>query len=146
MMAKVARYIDEFIGWMTSLSVADYIPLFSLLFYVVACPFTKVEESFNMQAIHDLLNYHVRIQEYDHLQFPGVVPRTFLGAIVVAGISIPFNLIMLTFSLPGLYHQILVRMVLGMLGWVALVSLRRSITKVFGHRSGQLFMVSDSLY
>lgn len=61
-------------------------------------PFTKVEESFNIQATHDILFYGIPwtnssqtfSQKYDHVEFPGSVPRSFIGALVVAGLTSPW--------------------------------------------------------
>lgn len=66
--------------------------------HLVASPYTKVEESFNIQATHDILTYGMPWKNanqtistrYDHVDFPGSVPRTFVGALVLAGISGPF--------------------------------------------------------
>merc|ERR1712232_853580 len=56
-----------------------------------AAPYTKVEESFNIQATHDILNYGVPWantsavlhDKFDHVAFPGSVPRTFVGALLL---------------------------------------------------------------
>lgn len=72
--------------------------LASSLFDLIMCPHSKVEESFQLQATHDLYYYGIwdAIREqfsttatsatlpYDHLQYPGVVPRTFTGPLVLS--------------------------------------------------------------
>ena len=37
----------------------DLIIFAVVTFYTITCPYTKVEESFNLQATHDLLYYNV---------------------------------------------------------------------------------------
>lgn len=69
-----------------------------ILLHLLVSPYTKVEESFNIQAIHDILIHGIPSYNadqflsanYDHVSFPGSVPRTFAGALVVSGLSRPF--------------------------------------------------------
>lgn len=68
-----------------------------IILHLVAAPYTKVEESFNLQATHDILRYGISTsnvavslrEEYDHFTFPGSVPRTFVGPVILAGFSKP---------------------------------------------------------
>jgi alpha-1,6-mannosyltransferase len=70
----------------------------SILIHLYVSPYTKVEESFNVQAIHDILVHGIPgsnvdqflTLNYDHVSFPGSVPRTFAGALVLSGLSSPF--------------------------------------------------------
>jgi alpha-1,6-mannosyltransferase len=73
------------------------IPTFILIHLFVAT-YTKVEESFNIQAVHDILIHGIPTENaaqffdanYDHVHFPGSVPRTFAGALILAGLSRPW--------------------------------------------------------
>ncbi|TFY74397.1 hypothetical protein EWM64_g9615 [Hericium alpestre] len=60
--------------------------------HVLLAPYTKVEESFNLHATHDVLLYGISsatLDNYDHFMFPGVVPRSFLGSVLLAWLSTP---------------------------------------------------------
>jgi len=84
------------------------------MFYLFSCPYTKVEESFNLQAMHDLLYHKTRLDLFDHFEFPGVVPRTFIGPLFVtfwvAPIASLFDLLGFTKDVA----QLLVRGTLGL--------------------------------
>jgi hypothetical protein len=70
-----------------------------MFLHLYTSPYTKVEESFNIQATHDILkhgaplfhkNAHAHFKtHYDHMTFPGAVPRTFLGSLVLASVAKP---------------------------------------------------------
>jgi hypothetical protein len=61
--------------------ITDWLLLAVVIVHIVNAPYTKVEESFTLQATHDLLYKGRNVETYDHKTFPGVVPRSFLGAI-----------------------------------------------------------------
>lgn len=78
-------------------SILSIIPAVILLHLFVA-PYTKVEESFNIQAIHDILKHGIPFsnvaeelaKNYDHVTFSGSVPRSFAGALILSALTKPF--------------------------------------------------------
>lgn len=83
--------------------VAVYLTIPAVIaLHLFAAPYTKVEESFHLQATHDILKHGIPsprlgleevartfASEYDHFTFPGAVPRTFVGALALAAGSQP---------------------------------------------------------
>jgi len=109
-----------------------------VVMHVVICPYTKVEESFNIQAIHDVLYSKWNIEEYDHKNFPGVVPRTFIGALVVGLVSSPINAASSLFKANKDTSQYIVRIILGCLVMMSFAIYRRAVAKVLSHSVANL--------
>jgi alpha-1,6-mannosyltransferase len=109
--------------------------------HIVLAPYTKVEESFNTQAMHDLLYYRHKLQGYDHFEFPGVVPRTFLGALVIALVSSPLVAILQLLKLPKIAALYTVRVVLGMTVLGTIFALRLQVGRQFGRNVSTAFAI-----
>lgn len=105
--------------------------------YLFKAPFTKVEESFSIQAIHDILNYGVfKLENYDHFQFPGAVPRSFVGPLIISALTKIVTLF--TSFLPGqtseptqLGVQTTARAIIGLTNALSLIYLKSSAQLLF---------------
>lgn len=109
------------------------------LLYIVAslhlllCPFTKVEESFNIQAVHDILYHRHNLSEYDHNEFPGVVPRTFIGPLIISMLCSPAVGVLFLSGFNKFWVQYAVRLTLALTVIVTWSRLRNVIQKQFGN-------------
>ena len=92
--------------------------LFAVTLPIFIAPYSKVEESFHTQATHDLIYKNVLLSDipplffsdvplscpeaggtstacsllsFDHLEFPGVVPRSFLPSVLISSVLKPFQ-------------------------------------------------------
>jgi alpha-1,6-mannosyltransferase len=73
---------------------------------------------------------------YDHFEFPGAVPRTFLGAFLLAGASKPI------LAVAGWQHaQLVVRAVLGLLNALALLKFKSRLGQAFGNGVARWYAV-----
>ncbi|KAJ8502694.1 hypothetical protein ONZ45_g11520 [Pleurotus djamor] len=133
----------------------DALLLASTCAHVLLSPYNKVEESFNLHATHDVLMYGIQPSEsstwdsggysnlykYDHFTFPGAVPRTFIGSVILAYLAMPFIYLG---DFLGVCHtkidgQVIVRLVLASINAFGLILIRRAVSSRFGHKTSRIF-------
>ncbi|XP_076667453.1 alg12 alpha-1,6-mannosyltransferase isoform X1 [Andrena cerasifolii] len=110
----------------------DHLIILVAMVHLLYCPFTKVEESFNLQAMHDMLYHGFNLTEYDHHEFPGVVPRSFVGPIIISGLATPLIATINYLQLNKFFAQYVVRAVLGLLVICMLKLYRHALQSIFG--------------
>ncbi|KAH9299843.1 hypothetical protein KI387_031525, partial [Taxus chinensis] len=113
--------------------------------HVFLAPYTKVEESFNVQAMHDILYHRHHLEKYDHFEYPGVVPRTFIGAFTISFLASPFVAVINAFKLPKLYGLLIVRLVLGSIMLASLHHFRMQVRRKFGEQVSSFFAIMTAL-
>ncbi|KAK5113090.1 hypothetical protein LTR62_003669 [Meristemomyces frigidus] len=116
-----------------------------MLLHLLASPYTKVEESFNIQATHDILRYGVpwrntTLHHYDHVDFPGSVPRTFVGALLLSGLTIPLGAASFVVS-NSPWTQTFIRAVLGLINVASIYNIRTAVNTAFGKTAGVWFVL-----
>ncbi|EKV07142.1 Alpha-1,6-mannosyltransferase subunit (Ecm39), putative [Penicillium digitatum] len=107
-----------------------------ILLHLLVAPYTKVEESFHVQAVHDILtnglpngfnDLNLARVEYDHFSFPGAVPRSAIGAAALAVLLKPVILLN-----EEINRQLLARAILGLINASSLAVYARGLRRSFG--------------
>ncbi|XP_015781103.1 uncharacterized protein LOC107359154 [Tetranychus urticae] len=155
--------------------------------YVLFTPFTKVEESFGIQAVHDFIylgfpraldianryangtadisispKFPLKLKfsieptnivhshnysgwRWDHEEFPGPLPRTFIGPFILSLFAFPWS--MNTRILEKIYIQIIVRIILSSFVLLGFFNYACEVTRKFGrHTTSALTILTASQF
>ena len=81
---------SEGISWYTITPTSYLLILFAFL-HMFFSPYTKIEESFNIQAIHDILKYGIfDLSNYDHTKYSYGISGSFIAPLIIAFLMKPF--------------------------------------------------------
>ena len=122
----------------------DFAPFLFACLYLLFAPFNKVEESFQTQAAHDILFHSASLDlsKFDHVTYPGVVPRTFLGSAALAvGAALPSAAVWLL-GLPKIFAGVCVRLALCWAVCSALSNFLHAARRTFGGRAASAAAVA----
>ncbi|CAI2355297.1 unnamed protein product [Caenorhabditis sp. 36 PRJEB53466] len=79
--------------------------------------------------------------QYDHTQFPGIVPRTFLGPLFLAALSSPMSFIFRFWAIPKMWQLLLIRATLGLMNTMAFLYFARSVSRRFGRETAMFLRI-----
>jgi alpha-1,6-mannosyltransferase len=81
----------------------DFLLIACIVGHVLINPFTKVEETFQVNNIYDHIYLVNDVKNYDFNEFPGVVDRTFISSLLNAVFAFPLKYVLKSFELSCLY-------------------------------------------
>ncbi|WWD17880.1 hypothetical protein CI109_102324 [Kwoniella shandongensis] len=118
-------------------ALPNVLPFIVTITHVLLSPYTKVEESFTLHAVHDVLAYGFgkdTLQLWDHITFPGAVPRSFLPPIILGLVAYPFAALSVFLGIikTKLDVQLLIRIVLAAIFSISFNHLAKSIRARYG--------------
>ncbi|OWZ30790.1 alpha-1,6-mannosyltransferase [Cryptococcus neoformans AD2-60a] len=116
--------------------VLSLLPFLVTFAHVFLSPYTKVEESFTLHAVHDVLAFGFNphnLQLWDHVTFPGAVPRSFIPPTLLGILVYPFSVVSVASGAIKTKFgvQILVRLLLASLFSYSFNKLSCSLQKAF---------------
>ncbi|TNY20313.1 Alg9-like mannosyltransferase family-domain-containing protein, partial [Rhodotorula diobovata] len=123
---------------------AECVLVLSFAAHVLVVAPTKVEESFPLTAVRDVVVHGPWApQRFDHVEFSGAVPRSFVAPVALAALaSLPLRaLAALGLVRDGLDAQITVRLTLALVSALSLVYLSRSVRSAYGAKVAKYFLV-----
>ncbi|GAA5838529.1 hypothetical protein JCM11251_003417 [Rhodosporidiobolus azoricus] len=109
-------------------------------------PGAKVEESFTLHAVRDALLYGHKgpdsLALWDHVEFAGAVPRSFIPPVALAAVSRPVLEVASRLGLlrDGLDAQIAIRFTLSLLSAFSLIFLSRRVAASYGAKVSKYFL------
>ncbi|GAA6038755.1 hypothetical protein JCM8097_002384 [Rhodosporidiobolus ruineniae] len=114
---------------------------------VLLAPGTKVEESFTLHAARDALVHGYKdegaLSQWDHHEFAGAVPRSFIPPIVLANLSKPVLFLASRLGLlrDGLDAQITIRLTLAFFSALSLIFFSRRVAASYGGKVAKYFFL-----